>query len=432
MSTINTIPTSNAPFLDKTGLINTVWYRFLSTLSSFNYTGVTPIVSGGTGATTASSALSNLGGQPIDADLTALSALIGTGLVTRTAGATYSLRTVTGTANRLSVSNGDGVSGNPTLNIDTGYVGQTSITTLGTVTTGTWNATIVAVLYGGTGATTASGARSNLGLVIGTDVQAYDTTLTALASYNTNGIMTQTASDTFTGRTITGTSNRLSVTNGSGVSGNPTLDIDSNYVGQSSITTLGTIVTGTWAGTTVTVDHGGTGVASATAYAVLCGGTTSTGAYQSIASVGTSGHVLTSNGAAALPTFQAAVQAATQAEQETGSSTTTYVSPGRQQYHASSAKSWAKISYSGGSPVLDASYNVSSVVDSATGVAVVYFGVSFSSATYCHLSATPDDLSLIYSSTTGYPNAAYIIALTYDNLGAYADYPVAVVCYGDQ
>jgi hypothetical protein len=56
----------------------------------------------------------------------------------------------------------------------------------------------------------------------------------------------------------------------------------------------------------VTVAQGGTGVASTTAYAVQCGGTTSTGAHQAIASVGTSGQVLTSNGAGALPTFQTA------------------------------------------------------------------------------------------------------------------------------
>ena len=54
------------------------------------------------------------------------------------------------------------------------------------------------------------------------------------------------------------------------------------------------------------VVEGGTGVSSNTVYAVLCGGTTTTGPIQSIASVGTSGQVLTSNGAAALPTFQAA------------------------------------------------------------------------------------------------------------------------------
>lgn len=54
----------------------------------------------------------------------------------------------------------------------------------------------------------------------------------------------------------------------------------------------------------LTVPMGGTGVASTTAFAVLCGGTTSTAALQSIASVGTSGQVLTSNGPGALPTMQ--------------------------------------------------------------------------------------------------------------------------------
>jgi hypothetical protein len=55
---------------------------------------------------------------------------------------------------------------------------------------------------------------------------------------------------------------------------------------------------------TLPVANGGTGATSQTAYAVLAGGTTSTGAYQSVASVGTTGQVLTSNGAGALPTFQ--------------------------------------------------------------------------------------------------------------------------------
>jgi hypothetical protein len=57
-------------------------------------------------------------------------------------------------------------------------------------------------------------------------------------------------------------------------------------------------------GTDVVVSDGGTGVSSLTAYAVMCGGTTSTGPVQSIASVGTSPQVLTSNGPGALPTFQ--------------------------------------------------------------------------------------------------------------------------------
>jgi len=54
----------------------------------------------------------------------------------------------------------------------------------------------------------------------------------------------------------------------------------------------------------VTVSKGGTGNTSTTAYAVICGGTTSTGAFQAVSGVGTSGQVLTSNGAGALPTWQ--------------------------------------------------------------------------------------------------------------------------------
>ena len=56
-----------------------------------------------------------------------------------------------------------------------------SLTSLGTITVGTWNGTTIGLSYGGTGATNASGARTNLGLAIGTDVQAYDGDLTALA-----------------------------------------------------------------------------------------------------------------------------------------------------------------------------------------------------------------------------------------------------------
>jgi hypothetical protein len=50
------------------------------------------------------------------------------------------------------------------IDISTNYVGQSSITTLGTITTGVWNGTDVAVADGGTGASTAANARTNLGI----------------------------------------------------------------------------------------------------------------------------------------------------------------------------------------------------------------------------------------------------------------------------
>lgn len=56
----------------------------------------------------------------------------------------------------------------------------------------------------------------------------------------------------------------------------------------------------------LTVPNGGTGRTSLTAYAVLTGGTTSTGALQQVSGVGTAGQVLTSNGAGVLPTWQTA------------------------------------------------------------------------------------------------------------------------------
>lgn len=83
----------------------------------------------------------------------------GAGQITAGNGLTKSGNTldVVGTADRITA-NAD------SIDIASTYVGQSTITTLGTITTGVWNGTDVAVTDGGTGGSTAATARANLGI----------------------------------------------------------------------------------------------------------------------------------------------------------------------------------------------------------------------------------------------------------------------------
>lgn len=94
------------------------------------------------------------------------------------------------------------------------------------------------------------------------------------------------------------------VTNRTAITGDA-VDISANYVGQGSITTVGTITSGTWNGGVIDVQRGGSGRNSATVHMPICGGTGSTTAHQSVAASGTAGQALIYQGAAAIPAWAA-------------------------------------------------------------------------------------------------------------------------------
>jgi len=126
----------------------------------------------------------------------------------------------------------------------------TDIATVGTVTAGTWQATPVTVAYGGTGATTAANARTNLGVAIGTNVQAWDADLDCLAALSTSGIAARTGAGTCATRTVTAPAAGITVSNGNGVAGNPTLALANDLAALEGLSGTGFAVrTGTdaWA-----------------------------------------------------------------------------------------------------------------------------------------------------------------------------------------
>jgi phage-related tail fiber protein len=113
--------------------------------------------------------------QPLDSDLTAIGGLSTTGLIARTGNGSAASRILTAPSTGFTITNGDGVAGNPTF------------------------------------------------------VLAND--LGALEGLNGIGIAVRTSSDTWAQRTVAGTAGRITVAQGDGVAGNPTIDLATSGVG---------------------------------------------------------------------------------------------------------------------------------------------------------------------------------------------------------
>jgi hypothetical protein len=187
----------------------------------------------------------------------------GAGVATWQAVPDSTILTVNGTANRISVTGSSGP--NPVVDIDSAYVGQTSITTLGTITTGTWNGATIAIANGGTGASTAQDGINELTQSVGAitgDVltrdplgnAVWEATAPAVNIYTTDGTVSAgrvaTLADdlTWTGGRIKRVANSVNIVEitkesdfGTVVAGAINLASDTTYVVRGNVTCSNTL-----------------------------------------------------------------------------------------------------------------------------------------------------------------------------------------------
>lgn len=186
-------------------------------------------------------------------DLAALEGLSGTGFSVRTATDTWTSRSITVVSEDLTVSNGDGIAGSPQLGLATsGVVNGTysystlTVDTKGRITSISSNptpgtVTSVAATAPSAGFTISGSPITSSGNFIFT--LAND--LSALEGLSGTGFAVRTAADTWAQRTITGTAAEIAVTNGDGVVGSPILSLPASLTFTGKTVTGGTFTTPT-------------------------------------------------------------------------------------------------------------------------------------------------------------------------------------------
>jgi hypothetical protein len=214
-------------------------------------------------------------------------------------------------------------------------LGLDDITATGTVTTGTWNASVIGAAYGGTGIAnnaastiTISGNFGTTLTVSGTTALTLPTTGTvatlagseALTNKTVNGLTLTAASTGFTVAggttsktltlsntlTFTGTDSSSVAFGGGGTVAYTNVSSLGSLTSASTLATIGTITTGTWNATTIGSAYGGTGFTSYTTGDLIYTSATNT---LSKLGVGTSGQVLTVSGG--VPTWATSSAATT-------------------------------------------------------------------------------------------------------------------------
>lgn len=100
----------------------------------------------------------------------------------------------------------------------------------------------VPIANGGTGAVDVAGARANLSLTPGTDVQGYDPDLAAIAALSGTGFPVRTAADTWAQRSLAAPAAGFTISNPAGVAGNPTFALSNDLAALEGLSGTGLAV----------------------------------------------------------------------------------------------------------------------------------------------------------------------------------------------
>lgn len=204
------------------------------------------------------------GFQPLNNELTMLSAISTNGLLVHIEPDAWVSRTINGSGGRINVTNGSGISGNPTIDlVITGTAGtyaQVTTDAFGRVTAGSatlnWaNITNVPTTLGGYGIT---------------DAQFEDDILTTLSDIAGTGLFAITGAGSATTRTIVAPAAGVTVTNGGGVAGDPTIALANDLAAVEGLATTGIAVragTDTWTTRSLIAPAAGISITNATAIA---------------------------------------------------------------------------------------------------------------------------------------------------------------------
>jgi len=135
--------------------------------------------------------------------------------------ASGTVTSVSGTLNRITSTGGT----TPVIDISASYVGQASITTLGTVTTGVWNATAIGATFGGTSQTTYAAGDIIYASAINT-LSKLTATTNGFVLTLSGGLPVWAARASGSVTSVSGTTNRITSTGGAA----PVIDISTTIL----------------------------------------------------------------------------------------------------------------------------------------------------------------------------------------------------------